>query len=420
VLDYVVPDRPAYLVSYDGHTGWANTAALSLAGITRDTRAPHNGIIVTDARGEPTGVLKEAAMSLMSPVLPMPTREERLGAVRAAVVEAHRVGITSLHTTSGSADDLSLYDELRRRGELTVRVYQALPVDPSATSADLDALDRTRERYLDDPLLKIGAARLVADGVIETQTAAMLEPYAGGTGARGRVVMPPVDLAGLVTELDRRGWQVMTHATGDAAIRETLDAYEAAADANPAPARGRRHRIEHVGTPHPDDLSRFGSLDVVASVQPVHGVPPASHGLWARNLGPLRQDRGWMSRSLARNGATLAFGSNWPAADMDPLRGIFVAVNRTTEDGKPEGGWVPGERLSIDDAVRAFTSGAAYASFDEQRKGTLERDMLADIVILSADIFSVPPDRLLEAEVVMTIMDGHVVFRRDAADQTDQ
>jgi predicted amidohydrolase YtcJ len=178
--------------------------------------------------------------------------------------------------------------------------------------------------------------------------------------------------------------------------------------------------VEHLETPDPDDVPRFGKLGVVASVQPAHGVPPDADAPWAANLGPERAARGWMSESLLKGGAPLAFGSDWPVAALDPMQGIFVAVNRTSLEGEPDGGWTPEERLSVRDAIRAFTSGAAWASFDEMRKGTLERDMLADIVILSADIFSLPPDRLLEAEVVMTIMDGKVVFRRDAPEATDQ
>ena len=420
LLDQLVPDRPAYLVSYDGHTGWANSRALKVAGITRATPNPVNGVIVRDARGEPTGVLKEAAMALMSQALPVPTREERLAAARAAIVEAHRVGVTSAQVAGGSAADLEVLDELRRHGELTVRVYQALSVEPDASPAELDALDEVHERFEDDPLLKAGAVKLMADGVVETRTAAMLEPYAGTSDDRGQARTSPDALTELVTELDRRGWQVMTHAIGDAAIRETLDAYQAAAAANPPPARGRRHRVEHVETPAPADVARFGKLGVVASLQPAHGFPPDADDPWATNLGPERTARGWMSGSLARGGATIAFGSDWPVVDLDPLVGIFVAVNRTSREGEPEGGWLPGERLTLGEAIRAYTSGAAWASFDEQRKGTLEPDMLADIIILSEDIFALPPDRLLDAEVVMTIMDGKVVYRRDGAEATEQ
>jgi hypothetical protein len=351
----------------------------------------------------------------MSQALPVATREEKLGALRAAVVEANRVGITSVQNAGGTAEDLELYDELRRLGDLTVRVYQALSVDASASAEDLDALDELRERFGDDPLLKTGAVKIVADGVVETRTAAMLEPYEGTTET-GTARLTPQDMTRLVAELDQRGWQVMTHAIGDAAVHATLDAYEAAQKSTPAPADGRRHRVEHLEAPDPGDLRRFAELDAVASVQPVHGTPPDAHDPWASHLGPERAARGWMSGSLAKAGAPLAFGSDWPVAPLDPLRGIFVAVNRTDFEGQPDGGWLPEEKVTLAVAIRAFTSGAAWASFDEQRKGTLARDMLADIVILSEDLLALPPDRLLEAEVVMTIVDGKIVYRRDPVD----
>lgn len=419
-LDRLVPDRPAYLISDDGHTGWANTAALRAAGITRHTPDPANGVIVRDARGEPTGALKEAAMSLVSQVLPAPGRDERLVALRAAMVEANRVGVTSVLSADGTRDDLELYDELRRRGEMTVRVYQALTVDGSATTGDLDALDEVRQRYQDDPLLKTGVARVMADGVVETGTAALLDPYDGAAAGSGSLRMPAEALTRLIGELDRRGWQVMTHAIGDAAVRAALDAYEAAAESNPAPERGRRHRVEHLEVADPADLGRFAGLDVVASIQPAHGRPPADDDPWLTNLGPDRARRGWATGSLLAKGATVAFGSDWPVAPLDPIGGLFVAVNRTTPDGEPAAGWVPEEKVDLDDAVRAYTAGGAWASFDDQRKGTLERGMLADIVILSTDIFARPPAELLDAGVVTTIMDGKVVYRRDAVDSTDQ
>ncbi len=420
LLDQLVPDRPAYLVAYDGHTGWANTRALQLAGITRRTPNPSNGVIVRDPKtGEPTGALKESAMDLVERVLPEPTRDDRLAAIQAAIVEAHRVGVTSVQNAGGSTDDLELYEELKRSGDLTLRVYQALTVDATTGSDDLDRMDAVREKYADDPWLKTGAAKIIADGVVETRTAAMLEPYANRVSDRGELAMTEEDLTRLVTELDKRGWQVMTHAIGDRAVRAALDAYAAAAKENPEPERGRRHRIEHVETPDPEDVRRFGKQGVVASLQPSHGVPPADVDPWALNLGPERAARGWMAESLAQAKAPLAFGSDWPVASLDPMMGIFVAVNRMSLEGEPEGGWIPEERLSLRDAIRAFTSGAAWAAFDEQRKGTLEPDMLADIVILSEDVFALPPDKLADVEVVTTIVDGKIVYRRDVAETTE-
>jgi predicted amidohydrolase YtcJ len=419
VLDALVPDRPAYLIAYDGHTGWANTRALMAAGITRRTPSPAGGEIVKDRRtGEPTGALKESAMALMTAVTPKPSDEDRLAAIRAAIDDAHRYGITSVQDAGGAAADLELFDRLRKRGELTLRVYQALRADNTLTVADLEALEQVRQRFADDPLLKTGAIKLVADGVIESHTAAMLEPYANKP-TRGDARFTADQLNKVVAMLDKRGWQVMTHAIGDSAVRMTLDAYQAAATANPAPERGRRHRIEHIETIDQEDIPRFGKLGVIAAMQPVHATPSPTPGdVWSVNIGEARAAHGWMWNSIAKAGGRLAFGSDWPVMTIDPLRGLHVAVNRTTQDGLPEGGWIPAERLPLRKAIDAYTRDAAWASFDEQRKGQLAKDMLADIVVLTDDIFSGRASRLTATEVAVTIADGKVVYRRDPPENT--
>ena len=421
MLDALVPDRPAYLVAYDGHTGWANTKALKAAGITRHTKPPANGEIVKDRRtGEPTGALKESAMALMAAAAPKPSEEDRLAAIRAAIEQSHRFGITSVQDAGGAAGDLDLFDRLRKRGELTLRVYQALRADNTVTQADLDALEQVRTHFADDPLLKTGAIKLIADGVVESHTAAMLEPYSNKPASTGDPRFTPEQLKKIVTMLDERGWQVMTHAIGDAAIRMTLDAYEAAAKANPAPERGRRHRVEHVETIDPADIPRFGKLGVIASMEPVHATPTSPGDPWMVNLGDERAARGWMWNSIAKAGGRLAFGSDWPVMTLNPLKGLHVAVTRTTEEGLPEGGWIPSERLPIRKAIDAYTRDAAWASFDELRKGRLAKDMLADIVVLTDDIFSGPASRLTTTEVAVTIADGKVVYRRDLPENTTE
>jgi predicted amidohydrolase YtcJ len=421
MLDALVPDRPAYLIAYDGHTGWANTKALKAAGITRQTKSPAGGEIVKDRRtGEPTGALKESAMSLMAAVTPKASDEDRLAAIRAAIDDAHRYGITSVQDAGGAAADLELFDRLRKRGELTLRVYQALRVDSTLAEADVEALEQVRQRFADDPLLKAGAIKLVADGVIESHTAAMLEPYAN-KATRGDARFTAEQLNKVVAMLDKRGWQIMTHAIGDSAVRMTLDAYQSAAAANPAPERGRRHRIEHIETIDPDDIPRFGKLGVIAAMQPVHATPSPTPGdVWSVNIGEARAARGWMWNSIARAGGRLAFGSDWPVMTIDPLEGLHVAVNRTTRDGLPEGGWIPAERLPLRKAIDAYTRDAAWASFDELRKGQLAKDMLADIVVLTDDIFSGRASRLTATEVAVTIADGKVVYRRDPPENTTE
>ena len=420
LLDQLVPDRPVYLEAYDGHTGWANSKALAAAHITRRTKNPPHGTIVKDPRtGDPTGALVESAMDLVDAVGPQPTRDEKLQAIRDAIALAHTFGVTSVQNASGTAEDFGLYDTLRRNGELELRVYQALSGSSTLTPADLERFDAVRKQFPDDPLLKAGAVKLFVDGVVESQTAAMLAPYATSRVA-GTPAFTPEQLTRIVTTLDARGWQVFAHAIGDRAIRMTLDAYQHAAQVNPPFDRGRRHRIEHIETLDPADLPRFASIGVVASMQPDHGDPaPDLITVWKTTLGDERASRGWMYGSLLGAGAHIAFGSDWPVVSLDPRFGLHVATTRTSPNGEPEGGWIPNEKISLADALRAYTAGGAWASFDEQRKGTLKPGMLADVVILSAALFGPDPTKVLDAQVAVTIFDGRVVFDRAAKPQTD-
>ena len=372
-----------------------------------------------DARtGEPTGALVESAMDLVDAVGPQPTRDEKLQAIRDAIALAHTFGVTSVQNASGTAEDFGLYDTLRRNGELELRVYQALSGTSSLTAADLDGFDAVRKQFPDDPLLKAGAVKLFVDGVVESQTAAMLAPYATSKIA-GTPAFTPEQLTRIVTSLDARGWQVFAHAIGDRAIRMTLDAYQHAAQVNPASDRGRRHRIEHIETLDPADLPRFASIGVVASMQPDHGDPaPDLITVWKTTLGDERASRGWMYGSLLGAGAHVAFGSDWPVVSLDPRFGLHVATTRTSPNGEPEGGWIPNEKISLADALRAYTAGGAWASFDEQRKGTLKPGMLADVVILSAALFGPDAAKVLDTQVAVTIFDGRVVFDRAAKPQT--
>lgn len=355
-------------------------------------------------------------MDLLRHVLPQPSREDRLAAVRQATEAAHSYGVTSVQNAGGDADDLSIYDELREAGELDLRIYAALSASPGLTEADVDRFDRVRTQFPEDPLLKAGAIKLVLDGVVETHTASLLEPYAN-RASTGQPNYTAAELNRIVTMLDRRGWQVLIHAIGDGAVRMALDAFEAAAAANPAPARERRHRIEHIETIDPLDVPRFAALGVIASQQPFHGSPDSLE-LWSRHLGRERTARAWLYNTLTANGARVAFGSDWPVVSVDPRLGLHVATTRTALDGEPEDGFLPAERMPLLSAIDAYTAAGAYASFDEQRKGTIEAGMLADIVILTGDIFE-ENARLLDAEVALTIFDGRVVYDRERPPATD-
>lgn len=418
-LDLLVPDRPAYFTAYDGHTAWANTKALAAAGITRKTPNPKNGSIVKDARtGEPTGVLKESAMGLVSKVLPPVTRDDRLTGLRRAIDVAHAHGVTSVQNAGGGVEDFALYDELRKQGDLDLRVYNALSAASGLTDAEVTAFEATRTAFADDPVLKAGAVKLMLDGVVESHTAAMLEPYAN-KATRGQINFTQAELDRVVALLDKRGWQIFIHAIGDRGIRSALDAFEHAARANPPPARGRRHRIEHIETIDPADITRLGALGVIAAQQPYHGSPaPNQIDVWKANLGEPRASRSWVYNSLLAGGARIAFGSDWPVVSMDPRLGLHVATTRTSLHGVPEGGWIPSERVTLAQAVDGYTAAGAWASFDEQRKGTLEPGMLADIVILTGDIFEAGA-KVLDSKVAVTIFDGRVVYDREQAGKTE-
>jgi hypothetical protein len=414
-LDAILKDRPVQLMSADGRSAWLNSKALQLAGISRRTPNPKGGVIVKDARtGEPTGVLIDRAMSLTQRVLPVATRDERLAGLRMAVNAAHALGITSIQDMGVSAGDFALYDEIRRAGDLDLRVYAAPALGPGKVEAEIERLEHVRVQYPDDPLFKTGALTIGLDGDIDAHAAAMLEPY-DDKPVSGETSLSPDALNRTVRLLDARGWQVLIDASGDRAIRMALDAFEHAVRSNPAPARGRRHRVEHVEIPEASDISRFKTDGVIASMQPVEGAPDPVHAAaWTDSFGAERVLRAWALRTITTSGGRLAFGSDWPSVGLNPMLGIHTAVTRTTPDGQPEEGWNAAERVSLKVAIDAYSAGGAYASFDEQRKGVLRPGMLADLTVLSTDIFSGRPSELASARVVMTVFDGRIVYRKTA------
>jgi predicted amidohydrolase YtcJ len=410
-LDAAVPDRPAVMTCYDGHSVWVNSRVLKLAGITRATKDPPNGIIVRDPKtGEPTGHLKEAAMDLLDAVRPQPTDEDRRAALRKAVAHAHSVGVTSIQNAGTSLDEMALYVQAKKAGDLTVRAYLATAAESGIAEADVDRMEAMRTELGDDASLRTGIVKLFADGVIESKTAAMLAPYVGTTSA-GQPNMTEDEMRRIVALFDRRGWQVQIHAIGDRAIRMALDAFEAAAAANPAPARGRRHRLEHIESIADADIPRFGALGVIASQQPIHVALGDSNqavpkGPWPDPLGPDRAAHGWMWKSIRDAGGRLAFGSDWPVASLDPAQGLWLASTRVKVQNAPD------QRLSIHEALDGYTRWAAYASFDEHRKGTLQPGMLADIAVLTSDIAAAPLASPDAVQVAATVADGKVVYER--------
>jgi predicted amidohydrolase YtcJ len=415
MLDALVPNRPAQILGDDGRSSWVNTRALRLAGITRRTTVA-GGTIVRDQRTrEATGVLRGDAVALVARHVPAPTRADRERAIRSAVREAHQYGITSIQNLDGTADDLALFAEAHRAGDLPLRVYSALGLTGVLNEAQVASLDAIAAQYPDDPLFKGGAVSIDLDGSLEARAAAMLEPYGDGANA-GAATIAADDFNRMVRLLDARGWQVLTSASGDGAVRMALNAYEHAVRSNPVPGRGRRHRIERATIVDPADAPRFSALGVAASMQPASFDPSLDRvDLLLTAIGSARAAMTLAYATISTTSGKLAFGSDWPHAPLNPMRALHAAVTRTRAEAGADDAtaWNPSERLGLKPAIDAYTSAAAWASFDEQRKGTLANGMLADLVVLSGDVFDVPPARLLSTRVTLTVFDGKIVYRRD-------
>jgi predicted amidohydrolase YtcJ len=410
-IDEVVLHRPVLLEAYDGHTSWANSKALAVAGITRETPDPPNGKIVRDEKGEATGALLEAAGGLVSKFAPKPSRAERLAALRKGLNEANRVGLTRVHSAGGDFEWLDLYDELRYKGELTVRQYIAYRLNPPELTPDaVEKAEQARRTYRDD-WIAAGAVKTMLDGVVEAHTAAMLTPYSDDPTKSGALFWDPAKYKEAIAELDRRGFQIFTHAIGDRAVRLALDAYEQARTKNHT--SDARPRVEHIETIAASDIPRFGSLGAIASFQPLHAYPDDDTlKIWARNAGPDRAGRAWVWHSIDATGGRLAFGSDWPVVTLSPWPGVENALTRQTTEGDPPGGWLPKERISLEATIKAYTLGAAIAGRREKSEGSLEAGKLADLIVLSQNLFEIPADQTGKTEVVLTMVGGRVVYRR--------
>jgi predicted amidohydrolase YtcJ len=407
-LDAALLDRLVFLSDRDGHSAWANSAALAAAGIGKGSPDPPGGVIVRDASGQPTGVLKESAMDLVSRLFPPDGRDERYEALERGLALAASYGLTSVQDAGFDLDDLPIYEKVMAEGGLKLRFMAALPMKPDPSPQDLAEYNELRTRF-HGPQFRFGAVKGFVDGVIDAKTAALLQPYAsGGTGILN---WTPENLNRSVAVYDRERFQVMLHAVGDKAIRMALDAFEAAARANGT--KGRRHRVEHAELPDPADLPRFKALGVVASTQALFANPDKTVlDNFAVLLGPERAARADSFKLYDDAGAVQAFGSDWPVFSCDVLRGIYCAVTRMTPQGTPSGGWEPQGRISVEAALSHFTRDAAYASFDEDAKGTLTPGKLADFAVISEDVLAGPPESLLRARVLLTVMGGQDTFRR--------
>jgi predicted amidohydrolase YtcJ len=400
MIDVVTPDNPVFVSRLDGHMALANSLAMRLAKVDKDVKDVDGGLIVRDVAGNPTGVFKDAAMSYIDRVIPDPSWEEKLEAALAATEHAASLGVTSV-TDVSAGRDVGVYQELMRQGKLKTRIYGC------STLSDYKRWERTGLHYaFGNAMLRVGCLKGYADGSLGSTTAWLFEPYLDDPKSTGLAGEEIPRIPDEVLAADKAGLQVNIHAIGDKANATILDIYERTIAANGA--RDRRFRIEHAQHLRQQDIPRFGKLKVVASMQPFHII---DDGRWAwKRLDENRLKGTYAFRTLLDTGAILAFGSDSPVAPLNPLFGVYAAVTRRTLDDKNPDGWIPEQKISVDEAVRGFTYGSAYAEFQDDVKGTLEVGKLADFVILSDDIFTIDPAKIKNAKVLMTVVVGKVVY----------
>ncbi len=405
LIDAVTPKNPVFVNRYDGHAALANSLALKLAGITAETKDPPGGVIVRDAQGNPTGVLKDAALNLVGKVIPPPTVEQRMTAAKRAMQYANSLGVTSVQHMNPDDADIAAYMRLEEAGQLTVRMYVA----PLETQWQEQAKLGIIHGY-GSPLLRMGALKGYMDGSLGSRTAYFFQPYidAKTRGLLSDEMHPPGAMRTRLQKADAAELQICLHAIGDEAVSIALDMYEQIQKANGK--RDRRWRIEHAQHVAPKDFARFAVLGVIASMQPYHAI---DDGRWAeKRLDAKRLESSYAWRSMLDHHVALAFGTDWPVAPLDPLQGLYAAVTRATLDGKHPEGWFPQQKINVTEAVTAYTATSAYAEFQEKEKGTIARGKLADMVLLSDDVFTIPPAAIKDVKVEMTMVGGKVVYQR--------
>ena len=409
LIDAVTPDIPVFVSRYDGHMGLANSVALRLAGITAKTPDPPGGTVVRDAEGNPTGALKDAAMDYLDKVIPPLSQDQRLRIVKRALAYAASVGVTSVQHMNPDYEDIAVYSELERHGELTTRIYAA----PLITQVD-DQAKLGIGHAFGGPYLRIGAVKAYADGSLGSGTAYFYEPFLNQGNNRGLLSdeMHPISLMrDRYMKADATGLQICTHAIGDEGISTILDLYSEVIKAHGE--ADRRLRIEHAQHMAATDFERFAQLHVIASVQPYHAI---DDGRFAEShIGHDRASRTYAFRTFLDHGVRLAFGTDWEVAPLDPLLTVYAAVTRATLDGKNPNGWFPEQKLSVAEVIEAYTMGSAYAEFQEKEKGSITPRKLADMVLLSDDIFSIDPVRIRDTKVLKTFVGGKLVYDVSAA-----
>jgi len=407
-IDSVTPDNPVWISRLDGHMALANTAALRAAKVPMSGGDVAGGTIVRDASGKPTGIFKDNAQDLIDRAVPDPAPAELDRALDAAMTYANANGVTSVDHM-GTWADLAVFERAHRAGTLRTRIYAAVPLSTWAQLRDTVAA-----RGRGDSWLRIGGLKGFVDGSLGSHTAAMLQPFTDAPNDTGLLVNTPENLYSWTSSADKAHLHVIVHAIGDRAINLQLNIFERVERENGP--RDRRFRIEHAQHIAPADISRFAQLQVIPSMQPYHAI---DDGRWAEKvIGPERAKTTYAFRSLRDTRARLAFGSDWPVAPATPLEGIYAAVTRRTLDDKHPDGWIPEQKITVEDALRAYTTGGAYASFEENEKGSLAAGRLADLVIIDRDLTKIPPQTIRDAKVKYTIVGGRIVYDRDAPPAT--
>jgi predicted amidohydrolase YtcJ len=409
-FDRAIADRPAFLWAADGHSGWANSRALALAGVTRTTKDPPNGRIERDATGNPTGTLRESAAHLVSELMPAYSRADYVEGFRRAFQMANEFGITAMIDADADSLMLDAYQVMGKDNSLTVRLTAAQETDGDAGPAQVARLERLRSQFT-GPMLDLHSAKIFEDGVIESGTAALLLPYLNRPGNAGAPNLEAGPLDSLVAALDKAGFQVHVHAIGDRAIRLTLDAFEQARKINGP--RDSRHIIAHLELIDPQDIPRFKSLGVIADFQPLWAFQDSYiRDLTEPVLGPARSRWLYPIGSVLETGAVVAGGSDWSVSSMNPLEAIQVGVTRRGPDADSGAAWIPEEMAPLDAMIRAYTINAAYARFADSTTGSITVGKLADLVLLDRDLFAIPAGEIARTKVRTTILGGRIVFLR--------
>jgi predicted amidohydrolase YtcJ len=402
-LDRVAPGNPVVLSRVDGHAVWVNSAALKIAGITSNLTDPQGGRIVRDSSGEPTGVLVDRAQSLIDSKVPPPTPADIENALEQAAQLCSSFGLTTVHDAGIDAPTLAAYRTLIAKGRLPLRIYAMIRV---ADAGPLWHAFQSSGPEVGD-FLTVRSVKLYADGALGSRGAALLEPYSDDPGNRGLLISSRELIEKVAREALAAGFQVNTHAIGDRANRTVLEAYAAALENQ---KNDKRFRVEHAQVVAPEDFARFRDNSIIASMQPTHAT---SDMPWAAaRIGPERIRGAYAWQTFRKLGVRLAFGSDFPVESPNPIWGFYAAITRQDRDGNPPGGWFPEQRLTRAEALRAFTIDGAYAAFEEQKKGSLVPGKLADFVMLSDDIMRIPDSQVWRAHVLMTVLDGKIVYRR--------